>query len=182
MRGSWLASLAVAGILGASVAVAQQDAVKIGFVDVERAIAMIDEGKNQARGLEEWARPRQEELAMLGKEINDLQGEIQSTRGVASEEQTADLNRKLISAQRAFEDRQRVSKRDFEEKQEQILKELGGKLQEVIATWAAANKFTVVFILKGNDVAYLAASADVTDTIITLYNEKHPIKAPAAAK
>lgn len=182
MRGSWLISLAVAGVLGASVAVAQQDAAKIGFVEVERAIAMIDEGKAKVQELEVWARPRQEELGKLGKEINDLQGEIQSKRGVATEEQMVELNRRLVTTQRAFEDRQRVTKRDFEEKQDQVLKELGGKMQAVISTWAEANKFTAVFILKGNDVAYLAASADVTDTVIKLYNEKHPIKAPAAAK
>lgn len=182
MRGSWLTSLAVAGVLGVSVAVAQQDAAKIGFIDVERAIAMIDEGKAKVEEVAAWAKPRQEELARLDKEINDLQGEIQNKRGVATEEQIGELNRRLVATQRTFEDRQRVTKRDFEEKQNQILKELSGKLQEVIATWAAANKFTAVFILKGNDVAFLVPSADVTDTVIKLYNEKHPIKAPAAAK
>ncbi len=162
---------------------AQQPApTKVGFVDVERAIYTIGEGKARLKELETWARPREEELAKLAKEISDLQTEIVAKRGTVSDEALESLNRQLVSKQRQGEDRQRTAKREFEERQNAVLRDLGGKLQALVADYGEKNGFAVIFIIKPTDVAYLSASADLTDIFIKLYNEKHPAAAaPAAA-
>jgi len=101
---------------------------------------------------------------------------------VASDEAIAELNRQLVAKQREFEDRQRNAKRDFEAKQQAVLKDIGGKLQEVVTTYSEANHYTAVFIFNPDQLAYLAPSADITNTVIKLYNEHYPLgaKAPAA--
>ena len=68
-------------------------------------------------------------------------------------------------------------------KQQGLLRELGGKLQEIITKYADQNRYTAVFIFNPNELAYMATSADITDTVIKLYNEKYPVaaKAPPAA-
>ena len=174
-----------AGVLLAGSGLAQQSEppTKIAFVYVQKALASTEEGKVRLKELDDWARPRQDELARLDKVINDLKGEIVTRQGAASDDALGDLNRRLVAKQREFEDRQRLAKRDFEEKQQGLLRELGGKLQEIITKYADQNRYTAVFILNPNDLAYLATSADITDTVIKLYNEKYPLaaKAPAAA-
>ncbi|MDD5562223.1 MAG: OmpH family outer membrane protein [Thermoanaerobaculaceae bacterium] len=175
----------LAGLLLGGAAWAQQPEVapaKIAFVYVQKALASTDEGKARLKDLDEWARPRQDELAKLDKEVNDLKGEIISKQGVASDDAIAELNRKLVAKQREFEDRQRGAKRDFEAKQQAVLKDIGGKLQDVINKYAEANHFTAVFIFNPDQLAYLAPAADITDTVIKLYNERYPLaaKAPAA--
>jgi Skp family chaperone for outer membrane proteins len=79
-----------------------------------------------------------------------------------------------VAKQREFEDRQRVAKRDFEERQTTVLKDLGEKLNAVVTQYADQNHYTAVFILKPNDIVYLANTADITDAIIRLYNERYP--------
>lgn len=175
----------LAGLLLAGGAWAQQTEVapaKIAFVYVQKALAGTDEGKARLKDLDEWARPRQDELAKLDKEVNDLKGQIMSKQGVASDEAIAELNRQLVAKQREFEDRQRNAKRDFEAKQQAVLKDIGGKLQEVVTTYSEANHYTAVFIFNPDQLAYLAPSADITNTVIKLYNEHYPLgaKAPAA--
>jgi outer membrane protein len=155
--------------------------VKIVFVDVERAVATIDEGRARLKELEEWARPRQQELARQAKELDDLQAEAASKQGVANQEALAQLNRTFTNKKRDFEDNQRVAKRDFDEKQNGVLRDVGGKLQDVIAKYSDQNKFTAVFIIRPNELAYLANSADITDTIIKLYNQRFPWAAKPAA-
>ena len=155
--------------------------VKIVFVDVERAVATIDEGRARLKELEEWARPRQQELARQAKELDYLQAEAASKQGVANQEALAQLNRTFTSRKRDFEDNQRVAKRDFDEKQNGVLRDVGGKLQDVIAKYSDQNKFTAVFIIRPNELAYLANSADITDTIIKLYNQRFPWAAKPAA-
>ena len=180
-----LSGAGLAGLLLAGGAWAQQPEVapaKIAFVYVQKALAGTDEGKARLKDLDDWARPRQEELAKLDKEVNDLKGEILSKQGVASDDAMAELNRRLVVKRREFEDKQRDAKRDFEARQQAVLKDIGGKLQEVITTYSEANHYTAVFIFNPDQLAYLAPSADITNTVIKLYNEHYPLaaKAPAA--
>jgi outer membrane protein len=172
-----------AGVFLAGAGMAQQaePPTKIAFVYVQKAIATCDEGKVRLKELDDWARPRQDELARLDKEINDLKGEIVTRQGGAGAEALGDLNRRLVAKQREFEDKQRLAKRDFEEKQQGLLRELGGKLQEIITKYADENRYTAVFILNPNDLAYLAPAADITNTVVKLYNEKYPLAATAPA-
>jgi len=181
MRVAQLLAVATAIVALATAAAAQQPAApaevgpsKIAFVDVEKAVVSIEEGKARLKELDDWARPRRDELARLGKEINDLQVERASKQNVASEDAIAELNRRIVAKQREFEDRQRVAKRDFEERQNAVLKDLGEKLNVVVTQYADQNRYTAVFILKPNDVVYLANSADITDAIVRLYNERYP--------
>ena len=193
MGGSRLGVAVLAGALLATGALAQQQqqqapapaASKIAFVYVQRALASSDEGKARLKELDTWARPKQDELARLDKEINDLKGEIITKQGVASEDAIAELNKRIVAKQREFEDKQRIAKRDFEAKQQALLKELGGKLQDVITKYADENRYTAVFIFNPDQLAYLANSADITETVIKLYNERYPVAAagtPAPAK
>jgi len=161
----------------APVALAQEAPTKLGFVDVERALYSIAEGKARLAELQEWARPRQQELQRINDEITNLQQELSSKRVTGTEQELSELNRRIVARQRDFEDKQRNSRRDFENRQQTILKDIGDKLNAVITSYADSNRFTAVFILKPNDVAYLANSADITDTIIQMYDQTHPYPA-----
>lgn len=179
--GKSLSLVAVVGLVAGAALAQAPEPTRIGFVDVERAIVAIEEGKAKLKDLEAWAKPRQEELQKLGKEINDLQGELVSKRGVASDDALEQIQQKLVAKQRQFEDRQRVAKREFEERQDAVLKELGGKMQQVIQGFAEKSGYAAVFLFKPNEVAYLAPSADLTDVVVKLYNEKHPFTPAAPA-
>ena len=178
-----LSGAVLAGLLLATTAWAQQPqepaASKIAFVYVQKALASTEDGKARTKELEAWARPKQDELAKLDKDINDLKGELITKQGVASEDAIGELNRRVVAKQREFEDKQRAAKRDFDAKQKALFTEIGGRLQEVITKYADQNRFTAVFILNPDQLAYLANSADITDTVIKLYNERYPL---AAAK
>lgn len=169
-----LIALGVVLTLAPLAAAQEAGPVKIGFVDVERALYSIAEGKARLAELQEWARPRQQELQRINDEITNLQQELNSKRVTGTEQELSELNRRIVARQRDFEDRQRNARRDFENRQQTILKEIGDKLNVVITNYADSNRFTAVFILKPNDVAYLANSADITDTVIQLYDQAHP--------
>jgi outer membrane protein len=178
-------AVAFAGAIGLAAGVSAQApemASKIGFVEVERAVFVCDEGKSRLRDLETWAKPRQEELGKLAKEINDLGVELNARRGATSDEALAEMNKQLVAKQREAEDKQRIAKREFEKRQDEVLKDLGSKLQEIVGSYARDNGFTAVFILKPNDLVFLAPGADITDTVIKLYNQKYPFPGGAGGK
>ena len=95
----------VTGCLALAVAATAQQAgdaapTKIAFVDVKRALVSIEEGKAKRKELQDWARPKEEELQRLGKEIVDLQTELNAKRSAANEDALAELNRRLVAKQR----------------------------------------------------------------------------------
>jgi len=187
MLGTRLGGAVLAGALLSTVAFAQQAApqagaapTKFAFVLVQRALASTEEGKVRMKELDTWAQPRQEELAKLDREINDLKGEIITKQGAANDDSLGDLQRRLVAKQRDFEDRQRIAKRDFEARRQTLLKELGGKLQELINKYATENNLAVVFIINPDQLAYLAPSVDITDALIKLYNDRYPLAAAPA--
>jgi len=184
MKHERLAVAAFACLLLAGSGLAQQaePPTKIGFIYVQRAIAGTDEGKIRLKEMDDWARPRQDELARLDKEIGDLKREIMSRQGAASEDALSQLNRDLVSKQREFEDKQRIAKRDLEERQQALQKELGGKLRDIVTAYAEQNRYAAVMVLDTLNLVYLAPSTDLTDMVTKMYNEKYPLaaKAPAA--
>ena len=166
-------------MLSGAVAMAQQAAAttKIGFVDVEKAVFEIGEGQARFKELQAWAKPRNEELQKLGEEIQRLQQEIQSKRGVTNDDALQELNRQLVQRQREFEDKQRNAKRDYDQKQSVVLKEIGDKMNKIVSTLAKNEGYTAVFILKPNDVIYLAPASDLTEQVVKIYNETYPVPA-----
>ncbi len=171
------------GLATSAWAQAPEAASKLGFVEVERAVVACDEGKARLKDLETWAKPLQDELAKLNKEINDLGNDINAKRAAgATDDAVADINRQLVARQREFEDKQRIAKRDYEQRQTDVLKDLGGKLQEIVSNYAKEHAYTAIFILKANELVFLAPGADITDIVIKLYNQKYPFPAAVGAK
>lgn len=153
---------------------AQEAGSKVAFVDVQKALLAVDEGKAKRQELLDWAAPRQKELQQLEQEIQNLQQELLSKQASAAPEQLSELNRQLTAKKRQFEDKQRQYTRELEEKQNQVLKSLGEKMEKLLAEYAESQKLSAVFILQQQLVAYVANSADITDTLVQLYNQRYP--------
>ncbi len=149
---------------------------KIGFVEVERAMVTVQEGRALLVELEGWAKPRQEELDRLRDKVLELQQRIAQQRTVATEEALRRMEAEEIEARRRHEDRVRVLNRDLETRQTQLLKEVATKLNAVVTDYAKANDFDSVFIFKPSMLIYIHESVDLTDAVIKLYDERFPPK------
>jgi Skp family chaperone for outer membrane proteins len=147
----------------------------VGVLDAQRAVATVEQGKQQFEALEAWAKPRQEELQQLQENVVELTNQLNQQRAVASREALQELEDQLRLANRAFEDATRSYNRDAESKQRQMLAEVATRVGQVASEYAEANDFDVVLIFDAQPLVYLRESADITDTVIRLYNEKYPV-------
>jgi Skp family chaperone for outer membrane proteins len=157
-------------VLGAGPAVAG----KIGFVEVERAVASVDEGKAKLRELEEWSQPRQEQLQSLRDRALELEQSLSKQRTVATEEALKRIEDEHIEAQRRLEDAMLEYRRDLEVKQNEVLRDVARKLNIVVSDYAKANDYDAVLIFKDRTIIYLSETAELTETVIRLYNERFP--------
>lgn len=163
--------LGVIVILAALPAAAGQ----IGFLDAERAVLSVQEGKSQLKTLEEWATPRKNHIEELKSQVAALNQRLAAERDTASADALAQLDRDLVQVQRELEDEVRGFNRDLTARRDRMLNDLSAKIMTVAGEYAQANGFDAIFLLGAHAVAYYSKTLDVTDAIIRLYDERHPI-------
>ena len=167
---SWI--LVIAMCLCAGTAVAG----KIGFVEVERAVVTVDEGKAKLKELEEWSLPRRQHLEDLRGRDAELQQNLAQQRTVATEDALKRIQEEQIEARRRLEDAVLQFKRDLDAKQNEALQDVARKLNIVITDYAEANDYEAVFIFKDRTLIYLDETAELTETVIRLYNQRFPLR------
>ena len=148
---------------------------KVGFLDAERAVASVGEGKQQIKALEEWAQPRRERLQEMQTNLVNLNNQLTTQRSVATAEAVQQLEEQALQARRELEDAGRAFNRDLEVKQNEFLEDVATKIGTVATDYGRANDFDAIFMLQTQPLVYVRDSADVTDTVIRLYDERFPV-------
>lgn len=148
---------------------------KVGFLDAERAVASVGEGKRQIKALEEWALPRRERLQEMQTNLVNLNNQLTTQRSVATAEAVKQLEEQVLGARRELEDAGRAFNRDLEVKQNEFLEDVATKIGTVATDYGRANDFDAIFMLQTQPLVYVRDSADVTDTVIRLYDERFPV-------
>jgi len=166
----------VRGALGLMVVLAAVPAFagQIGFLDAERAVLSVQEGKSQLKVLEEWATPRKNHIEELKGQVAALNEQIAAQQATLSAEALAQLQGQLVQAQRNLEDEVRTFNRELPARRDKMLNDLSAKLMTVAGEYAEANGFDAIFLLGARAVGYYSKTLDVTDAIIRLYDQKFP--------
>ncbi len=167
-----LFSLVLAGCAAAS---AQTGApVKLGIVDMRRAILETAEIKKASADLEAKYKPRQEEGQRLQKQLADIQAQIQNGQGKLSQAQETDLQ---TQGQRRQRELQRISddlQSDVEKDRNEILGKAQANMQAIVRKLAEDKGFDIV--VDSSTTIYYKTALDVTNDAITAYNAAHPAK------
>jgi Skp family chaperone for outer membrane proteins len=147
----------------------------IGFVDAERAVASVKEGQAKLSEFEAWAEPERQRVEALGARVNDLRQQINQQSAVAAEDALQEMRERELSARREYEDAGRAFQRQLEIKQNEFLGAVAVKVGTVASEYGEANGFDAIFVLNAQPLVYVSESADLTDTIIKLYDERFPL-------
>jgi len=147
---------------------------KIGFVDAERAVATVKEGRAKIKELEAWADPQRTRVEALADRVNELREKINQQRTVASPDALQDLQNQEVQARRSYEDGRRNFERDLESKQNEFLADVAVKVGTVASDYGEANDYDAIFVLNAQPLVYVRKTTDLTDTVIKLYDQRFP--------
>ena len=162
---------------------ASAPAVKVGLLNVRGAIVATAEGKQASAQMQSQFAPQQAELENLQKQIQDLQTQLNNGARTLSDEEKARLQRRgqlLVSQSQRKQD-------DLNESvnvaQTEIMESIGAKLSDVVDKYGRDNNFSLILDIsaQGTPVIFNSQQLDVTDEIIRLYDQAHPLKAGAPA-
>lgn len=145
--------------------------VKLGFVDLQRALNEVDEGASAKKALKKEFDEKQKTLDAKQNELKALKDELDS-RGTmmkpeVKQEKLNDLQKRLLETQQLyFQLQQELSKREGEATAE-IFKKMGVILQ----TMGEEQAFSM--IVEKSAVVYAKPSLDVTNELIRRYNDAY---------
>lgn len=151
-----------------------QDKVKIGFIDVQRAISESQAGKRAKERFQAQVKKAEADLLREKTEIERLKSDLDKKGALLKEEEKrnleADLQRRYVNYQRGMQDQQQELRQKEGEMTADILKELEKIVNEV----GKAEKFTL--ILERSQILYSDQGIDITTRVVEAFNARSKSK------
>lgn len=148
------------------------DSIKIGFVDMQRALNTCEAGKEAKQIIAQEVDKMQKAMTGRQKELEKLREDLEKRGAVMSEavrkEKERDYQMKLRDMQRLQRDFEEDIRRKDQEYTERILKELA----LIIRKLAEDKQYTLVVEKNQPAVIYVQGSLDLTDEVIQIINQK----------
>jgi outer membrane protein len=173
----WYKFSVVALMLSANALAAE---FKAAYVDIQRAVQEVDEGKVAKARLQSMADQKQKAFE---KEQNGIKAELE-----AYQKQKATMDDKVAAAKETELQKKMF---DFQQKAEKLRQELADserkelgtifpKLEQLLGQIAQREGLTMVFDRSSSGLAWAPTSLDLTNELIRLFNTQN--KAAASAK
>ncbi|HEX4621731.1 MAG TPA: OmpH family outer membrane protein [Myxococcaceae bacterium] len=147
--------------------------LKIGYVDLQRALLEVEEGRAAKAKLQGVLDSKQKEIdkeqegLRKEKELLDKQASAMSEETRVSKQ--TELQKKLFDlAQRWEKGKQEMANRERTE-----LQGIFQKMDPIIASIAQREGFTLVFEKTDSGLVYAPQSLDLTNELVRLYNDQH---------
>jgi outer membrane protein len=148
------------------------EAVKIGYVNMQRALNMCDAGKEAKKVITHELEKIQKTMGEKQKELDALKDDLGKRATVMSEaarrEKEADYQRKLRDFQRMQRDYEDDLRRKDRQLTDRILKDLEG----IVKKMGEEGKYIVIFERNQPAIVFIAPGLDLTDEVIKLANQK----------
>ncbi len=149
--------------------------LKVGVVNVQKALLDSDELKQLSAQVEAKYKPRQDALQKLQNDLQSIQQQLQNPKLTPQAQSDLQMEgqRKQRDAQRASDDLQQ----DFDRDRQDILAKSAAKMQAVVKKLAEEKGLDV--ILDVSQTLYFKPALDLTADALAAYNKAYP---GAAAK
>ena len=147
--------------------------LKIGYVDLQRALLEVEEGRSAKAKLQGILDSKQKEIDKEQEELRKEKELLDKQASAMSEEtrvtKQTELQKKLFDlAQRWEKGKQEMANRERTE-----LQGIFQKMDPIIASIAQREGFTLVFEKTDSGLVYAPQSLDLTNELVRLYNDQH---------
>lgn len=153
---------------------------KIGFVDLQRALNEVDEGKAAKALLKRDFDEKQKHLDGKKAEFDKLQADLEKQAVVMSDAAKKDRANELDRRARELQGLFVQLQKDLSDRERDATKGIYDRMAVIVREIAEADGFTVV-LEKGAGLVYAPSSLDLTNELIRKYNARHPASGGAAA-
>ncbi len=149
---------------------------KIGYVDFFRALNESQRGVEAKKTLEDIMKAKQESLDKAGKEIEQLQGELEKQASVLTPEAKKEKEEKKEKLLRDFQRSVKDAQEEYKKKDMQLTQDILKELRDVVSKIGESEGYTVIFEAQEGVILYIQKKFDLTEKVIKKYNENAKTK------
>jgi outer membrane protein len=156
---------------------------RVAVINLQEAMARTKEGQKVAAEINNKFGPRKAEFDKRQQEIETLIDKATKGRATMSDDAqkqlAAEIQKKQTDAKRFGED----SQAEMDNDEAKATQDLQMKMGQILQQYAVQNNFAVVIdVGQQSPVLWYAAATNITDVMVALYDQQHPVAAaPAAA-
>lgn len=142
--------------------------IKMGYVDLNRALNEVNEGKAAKAKLEADGKAKKQKLEIMQNDLRKMSEELEKQKLILSadamREKQAQAQQKLIELQKTSMEYEK----SFSEAEAAAIKPISEKLQRIIQQIGQAEGYTM--IVPREMALYSPAGTDLTDKVIAAFN------------
>ncbi|HYZ90409.1 MAG TPA: OmpH family outer membrane protein [Myxococcales bacterium] len=156
---------------------ARAQAIKIGYVDVQRAIQEVEEGRNARTRLKGEYDLRKAQIDKKSADLERMQQEYEKQAPVLSDDAK---RKKQEEFQKAYADARKSAgelQEDMNRQEQQAMAGILQRIQQVVADIAERESFT--YVMDKGTLLYAPGAADITNEVVRRYNDRFGGGAPA---
>ncbi|HEX7128427.1 MAG TPA: OmpH family outer membrane protein [Thermodesulfobacteriota bacterium] len=144
--------------------------VRIGYVDLQRAIFTSNAGKEARRTLDERTEKLKKEFERRQEELRAAQAEFVKQSAVLSADARAEKERELQRRLRDLERLKQDSEDELSRRDAELSKRILGEVREVVRQIGGKGNYTLILERNAAGVLYAASGVDLTEEVIKAYN------------
>lgn len=155
-----------------------QEKIKVGYIDIQRAIVESQAGKKAKENFQTQVKRAEGDLLKEKQEIERLKTDLDKKTPLLKDEERRslekDLDRRYVGYQRSMRD----SQEELRQKENEMTAVIIRELEKIVAEIGKSEKFTL--ILERSQVLYSDQGIDITSKVIEVYNSRSPGKVTKA--
>ena len=158
------------GYVGLSFAQTPTPGLKIGFVDIQKAVNECNAGKEAKKSIMKEVEKFQRLFAEKQKELQTMKESLDKQAPMLNPEARAAKEKELQTKVREFQRWQEDSQNEVNQKKMEMERSVAIGLQKVIQKLGADEGYTFILELNENIVLFVSKAVDLTDRVIKLHD------------
>lgn len=146
--------------------------VKIGVVDIPKAIQATKEGQKIKKQLEEDYNKRKADLEKRAKDIAKMQEDFEKKNLVLSDDARNKKQQEIEEQKMKYMELREKNLQDLSKKDHELSQPMIKKLNEVIGNIATKEGFTAIFHKSDQNLVWAAKEIDITDEVVKELEKK----------
>jgi outer membrane protein len=156
--------------------------LKLGYVDLQRALSEVEEGRAAKARLQSMVESKEKEINKeqegLRKEKENLDKQASAMTEEARTQKNNELQKKVMDLAQRWE----KARQDMSAKERSELQAIFAKMDPIIASIAQREGMTMVFEKSDSGLVFAPPHLDMTNELVRIYNDQHKSKGEAKAE
>lgn len=165
----WIAVALV--LLVGSTAWASQD-IKIGYVDLQRALNECEGGRKAKEEFKKQVDKYQGDLKKQKEDLESMKEQLEKKGPVMKEDERRNLQGQFEKKAREFERNYKDSQEELQRKDNELTGEILKGLHRVIQEFGKREGYTLLLESSSTAVLFVTPDADLTDDVVKEYNQR----------